>query len=198
MRETDWRALFVTHTEVVIDPAAPIESWPLNEVGRRRMAGFAEALAGRGVTAVWSSAERKAQDGAGIIAARLGLEPRIEPLLHENDRSSTGYIAPPEFWSVVGEFFARPDASVRGWETARAAQARIVLAVQRVLDAEPEGRVVIVSHGGVARLLASHLNGWPIGQDEDRPTHPGGGDWLPLADRPLRALARWRHVEDFG
>lgn len=193
-----WRALFVTHSEVVIDPTKPIESWPLSPVGRERMTRFAAALGGAGVTAVWSSAERKAVDGAEIIADRLGVAAKVEPRLHENDRSATGYIAPPEFWEVVAEFFAHPDRSVRGWETARDAQARIVSAVEAVLAAEPAGRVVIVAHGGVARLLTCHLQGWGIGQDEDRPPSVGGGDWLALADRPLRALGRWRPIEEFG
>ena len=37
--------LFVTHSEVVIDPDQPIPDWPLSEVGRARMVQFAEVLA---------------------------------------------------------------------------------------------------------------------------------------------------------
>lgn len=193
----DWRLLFVTHTEVVIDPNAPIESWPLSDLGRERMTRFAEALSGAGVTAVWSSAERKAMDGAEILGGRLGLAPRLDAGLGENDRSATGYIAPPEFWDVVRAFFAKPDESVRGWETARAAQARIVAAVERVLSAEPAGRVVVVSHGGVARLLSAHAQACPIGE-EDRPTHPGGGSYRMFGGEPLRPLGAWADIEAFG
>ncbi|HEX2561131.1 histidine phosphatase family protein [Phenylobacterium sp.] len=197
MGQADWRLLFVTHTEVVIDPQAAIESWPLSDVGRKRMNRFADALSGAGVTAVWSSAERKAVDGAQILAGRLGITPRVDAGLGENDRSATGYIAPPEFWDVVREFFARPDESVRGWESARAAQRRIVAAVDRVLAAEPAGRIVVVSHGGVARLLSAHLEGCAIGE-EDRPTHPGGGSCRLLGGEPLRPLGPWRDIEAFG
>jgi broad specificity phosphatase PhoE len=197
MTEADWRLLFVTHTEVVIDPDAPIESWPLSDLGRGRMTRFAEALSGAGVTAIWSSAERKAIDGAEILGRRLGLAPKVDAGLGENDRSATGYIAPPEFWEVVRTFFAEPDVSVRGWETARAAQARIVAAVGRVLSAEPTGRVVVVSHGGVARLLSAQVQGCAIGE-EDQPTNPGGGSYRPLGGEPLRPLGRWRDIEAFG
>jgi broad specificity phosphatase PhoE len=193
---TDWRLLFVTHTEVVIDPDAPIESWPLSDRGRERMTHLAEALSGAGVTAVWSSAERKAIDGAEILGRRLGLAPEVDAGLGENDRSATGYIAPPEFWDVVRAFFASPNDSVRGWETARDAQARIVAAVDHVLSAEPAGRVVIVSHGGVARLLSAHVQGCLIGE-EDRPTHPGGGSYRLLGGEPLRPLSGWRDIEAF-
>jgi broad specificity phosphatase PhoE len=191
--------LFVTHPEVVIDPEQPIPDWPLSDVGRERMAQFAEALAAGEipVSAVWSSDERKARDGAEIVAARLGLSPRIEPGLHENDRSSTGYLAPPEFWDVVEEFFARPDESIRGWETARRAQARIVSSVEQILSAETTpGLIVVVSHGGVGRLLTAHLQNVAIGL-EDRPGHPGGGCWIAIGREDRRLAGAWRNIEDY-
>lgn len=192
--------LFITHPEVVIDPAVPVPRWPLSEVGRARMEAFAEALAtaGEPVVAVWSSGEQKARDGAEIVAARLGLTPQVEPDLHENDRSATGYLAPPEFWEVVEEFFARPHESVRGWETAAHAQARIVDAVARVVAAEREpGLIVMVSHGGVGRLLTAHLQRVDIGA-EDRPGHPGGGCLLVIGRDGLTLERGWRDIEEHG
>lgn len=190
------RVVFITHPEVVIDPAAPVPDWPLSDVGRARMTRFAEALKGRRIAAVWSSAERKARDGAEILAERLGLAAQIDAGLGENDRSATGYIAPPEFWEVVTQFFDRPDESVRGWETARAAQTRIVQAVDRVLAATAGGGLIlVVSHGGVARLLMARLQGVEIGE-EDKPHLEGGGCWMAF-DRTTRTLAHgWRALED--
>lgn len=188
---------FVTHPEVVIDPAMPVPRWPLSEKGRRRMGLFiSEALAGRDVGAVWSSDEQKAMDGGAIVAESLGVAHEVDAELAENDRSSTGYIAPPEFWEVVDQFFARPDDSVRGWARARDEQDRIVRAVARVATAGPAGRdVVIVSHGGVGRLLAAHLQSVEIGQEET-PQHPGGGCWLEI-DRETLAITRsWTSTSD--
>lgn len=188
--------LFLTHPEVVIDPTMPIPRWPLSEAGRRRMALFIASLGRRDVTAVYSSDERKATDGAEMAAAALGVPHRIDPALGENERSSTGYIAPPEFWEVVEEFFGRPDQSVRGWETARAAQTRIVEAVQRLArEEETTGDLLIVSHGAVGRLLSAHLQGVEIGA-EDRPEHPGGGCWLELDRASLRIERSWQSVAD--
>jgi broad specificity phosphatase PhoE len=191
------RILFLTHPEVVIDPAIPVPDWPLSGVGRLRMGRFAKVLEARGgVTAVWSSRERKARDGAEILAARLGVPHRIAPDLGENDRSATGYLAPPEFWEVVEAFFGRPDESVRGWETARAAQARIVGAVNRLAAAEVTGGdIVVVSHGGVGRLLMALLQGVEIGE-EDPPPHPGGGCWMELGRGSLRVEATWQAIAD--
>ena len=191
------RILFVTHPEVVIDPAVPVPDWPLSGVGRLRMGRFAKALETRGgVTAAWSSRERKARDGAEILAARLGIPHRIDGDLGENDRSSTGYLAPPEFWDVVAEFFGCPDESVRGWETARAAQARIVGAVNRLaVEETTEGDIVVVSHGGVGRLLMALLQGLEIGE-EDAPGHPGGGCWIEIDRHSLAVMKTWQTIEN--
>ena len=190
------RIVFVTHPEVVIDPKVPIPEWPLSAVGRSRMERFAEALAERGVSAVWSSNEQKALDGAEIVAARLGLPHRTDTALGENDRSSTGYLPPPEFWEVVELFFGKPDESVRGWETARSAQARIVGAVDRLARREATGGdIVVVSHGGVGRLLMALLQGVEIGE-EDRPQHPSGGSWFEIDRDSLAVEQSWRDIAD--
>jgi broad specificity phosphatase PhoE len=188
--------IFLTHPEVVIDPAVPVPEWPLSPVGRRRMAWFGEIMSGRPVAAVWSSDERKALDGAEILAARLNVPHRVHPHLGENERSSTGYVAPPEFWEIVDAFFGHPDESIRGWETARAAQARIVGTIDQVVASESAiGDIVVVSHGGVGRLLCAHLQGVEIGT-EDRPSHSGGGCWMEF-DRATRLIVSpWRAIPD--
>ncbi|CAN7362073.1 phosphoglycerate mutase family protein [Phenylobacterium sp. LjRoot164] len=186
---------FLTHPEVVIDPAVPITRWPLSDVGRRRMGRFIEMLDGRGLAAVLSSDEQKALDGAEMIAAAQGVPHLIDPELGENDRESTGFLAPPEFWEVVEQFFSRPDESIRGWERARDAQARIVRAVERAVREAPAGDLAIVSHGGVGRLLAAHLDGVEIGQ-EARPEHPGGGCWLEVDRGQLTISRSWNSIAD--
>ena len=151
--------IFITHPEVVIDPAVPVPQWPLSPVGRRRMERFVEHPALREVRSIYSSTERKAGDGAEILAAHLRAPTATDEALGENDRSSTGYISPPEFWEVVDAFFSRPMESVRGWERACDAQARIVAAMQRIARTAPEGDVAVVAHGGVGSLLIAHLLG---------------------------------------
>ena len=187
--------IFVTHPEVVIDPLVPIPEWPLNETGRARMNRFAEALAGSGVSAVYASTERKAMDGGAIVAESLGLSYETDEELGENDRSATGYIAPPEFWDVVREFFGRPHESIRGWERAIDAQARIVEAVGRIARSEASGNVVVVSHGGVGCLLTAHLQKVEIGR-ESRPRHPGGGCFIVIDRASFTLTQDWRAIED--
>ena len=190
------RLVFITHPEVVIDPVVPVPEWPLSDLGRKRTERFAASLSGVPFAAIWSSAERKARDGAEILAGRLAVSHQIDCELGENDRSATGYIAPPVFWEVVEQFFGRPDESIRGWETARAAQARIVRAVDRVLGAtRADGLVLVVSHGGVGRLLMAKLQDLPIGR-ESRPPLEGGGCWMTIDRSTGRLGSGWRTLED--
>ena len=130
------------------------------------------------------------------MAERLQLSYATDEALSENDRSSTGYIAPPEFWEVVREFFGRPHESIRGWERAIDAQARIVNAVSRIArEDQTSGDIVIVSHGGVGCLLTAHLQRVAIGQ-ESRPRHPGGGCFIVIDRASFTLTQDWRAIED--
>jgi broad specificity phosphatase PhoE len=160
------------------------------------MERFAGLLAGRDVSAIHASTERKAMDGAAIVAERLGLSYETGEDLGENDRSATGFIAPPEFWDVVREFFGRPHESIRGWERAVDAQTRIVNAVDRILrEDETTGDIVVVSHGAVGCLLTAHLQKAEIGK-ESRPQHPGGGCFIVIDRNSFTLTQDWRAIED--
>ncbi|MCA5924252.1 histidine phosphatase family protein [Curtobacterium oceanosedimentum] len=179
---------FLTHAEVVVDPAVPIGSWGLSPEGRCR-AAQAPALAwGPGDRRIVSSTERKAVETAEVLGAAVGTPVDRDPLLGEIDRSATGYLPPAAFDAVVDAFFAEPERSVRGWERAVDAQARIVRAVRAHCAA---GDVTIVSHGAVGALLLAHLRGVPITRALDQPgmgsvfsfdatAWQATGDWIRL------------------
>ncbi len=79
-----------------------------------------------------SSGERKAIETAEILATASGATVEIIEAMHENDRSATGFLAPPEFEKAADWFFAHPHESFKGWERAIDAQARIVSHVEAV------------------------------------------------------------------
>ncbi len=169
------RAFFITHPNVVVSREVPVPDWPLSDVGVRRMhSGLAQPWIGQ-VSAVYCSTERKARDAASLIAQHLKLPISQLKDLGENDRSSTGFLPPPEFERVADRFFADPDNSVRGWETARSAQARIVRAVGRIVESDDtKGCIAIVSHGAVGTLLYCHLARSEIHRRYDQPANAGG------------------------
>jgi broad specificity phosphatase PhoE len=183
------RVLFITHPEVRVDPSVPVPEWELSPRGRERMRAFAEGDEVRGVRALWSSRERKAVEAAAIAGERLDLRPRELEQLGEHDRSATGYLPPELFAPAVEAFFAHPLLSHRGWETAAAAQERIVDALETVLARSPQGDVAIVSHGGVGTLLLCHLKGTRIHRAEDQ---PGQGSWFAFDRDARRVLCGWR------
>ena len=124
---------YLTHPQVNIEPAVPVPSWGLSEVGRTRTQILANAGSLAGTTQVVCSGERKAMETAGIIAAKLNVSVEVREAMHENDRSATGFLAPDEFETVANRFFAQPLVSIRGWERAIDAQLRIVREVELVL-----------------------------------------------------------------
>ena len=60
---------FITHPEVIIDPAVPVPDWPLSPVGIRRMRLAMERPLFAAVRSVFCSAGRKATDAASIMAS---------------------------------------------------------------------------------------------------------------------------------
>jgi broad specificity phosphatase PhoE len=131
------------------------------------------------VEAIYCSTEQKAIDGAVILSAATGVPFHLVAALGENDRSATGYLPPAEFEATVVTFFAHPSVSVRGWERAEVAQARIVRAVTDIAHAASgAGPIVVVSHGGVGALLLCHLQGQPISRTAEQPGKSGGNYFL--------------------
>jgi broad specificity phosphatase PhoE len=183
------RVWYISHPAVVVDPATPVPRWSLKPEGRAVMAAFADRPDLAGIRSIWSSDETKAIEAAAILGERLGLAATIVADSHENDRSATGFMPPPEFERAADAFFARPEDSFRGWERAVDAQARIAAAYGRILSAAPEGDVAIVGHGGVGTLLWCRLAGMDIDRRHDQTAQ--GSYWCAPRDggRPLHG---WR------
>ncbi|WP_342234968.1 histidine phosphatase family protein [Inquilinus sp. OTU3971] len=185
----------ITHPDVLIDPAVPVSDWPLSERGRSRMRAVLEQPWAPRLRSLFCSTERKARDGAAILAEGLGLPVTELETLSENDRSSTGYLPKLEFEAMADAFFARPQESVRGWERAADAQRRIVAAVDEVLRRAPaEGDIAIISHGGVGALLLCHLQGRPISRAADQPAGQGGHHYAFTAEN-RRLLHGWQPID---
>lgn len=185
---------FVTHAQVAIDPAVPVPEWPLSPAGRARHLAFNGREFIKDITALYCSAEQKALDGAEILAEATGLTPIIREALGENDRSSTGFLPPPEFQATADLFFAHPEQSIRGWERAIDAQRRVVEAVTEILAEDASaGHIAIVSHGGVGTLLLCHLTGSPISREMDQPGS-GGGNYFAFERATRSVLHGWRDI----
>lgn len=185
---------FITHPEVVVDPHVPVTQWNLSPLGTMRVRRMLEQDWVSRIGCIASSSERKAAEMAEILSAHLALPYTFHADLGENDRSATGYLPREEFEVTADLFFAHPDRSVRGWETARAAQLRIARAIDRVLDEAPAGDVAVIAHGGVGALLMCHLKGIAISRTEDQPGS-GGGNFFVFRGRERILVQGWRPID---
>ena len=187
--------IYIAHPDVVKDPRVPVPRWPLSARGRARMAQMLSRPWVRAVGAVFCSDEQKALDGAAILANFLGIEYTIVPELGEVDRSSTGWLPEEEHAEAARRLFERPDERVRGWETARQAQDRIVRAVDRVIDLhDGRGDIAIMAHGAVGTFLLCHLKGVPISMAEAQPGRDGG-HYFRFEAGTGRLLEGWTRID---
>lgn len=186
---------FISHPDVEISASVPVPQWPLSDIGKARMNKLLGRSWVRDLTSVYSSNENKAMDGAKILGDHTGLTYTTMEELGENDRSSTGFLEPAEFEATADTFFSSPDTSIRGWETASAAQTRIVNALARIdREDETEGAVGIVSHGAVGTLLYCYLAEQPIDRKWDQPGQ-GGGNFLTLSLGPEPTCTWWEPID---
>jgi len=119
---------------------------PLNDAGRAQARELAEGLVGERLEAIYSSDLRRAYETAEIAGAHLGVPVTSDPDLREIDVGS---------WSGL----TREQLEGRVWdgETTDAHADRVLRVVRRIIELHPEGRVLIVTHGGSLRRLFEQI-----------------------------------------
>ncbi|MFF5989763.1 histidine phosphatase family protein [Prauserella flavalba] len=139
---------------------------PLTELGRRQADALAEQLAGEPVAAVYASQATRAQQTAAPLASSLALDLQVVEGIHEiqvgelEDRGDTEALE--RYFGTVGPW-TRGDLSpaMPGGESGRDVYDRFVTAVgdlrAKHVEVDPDGVVVVVSHGGAIRLGAEWL-----------------------------------------
>lgn len=134
--------------------------------GHRQTAAAVDWFAALRPTAVVSSAMLRATQTAAPIAAALGVPHQIEPLLHERRVGPLARMpraeADPIWDETVRRWLAGDTAySFPDMESFDELRDRTLPAFNRVAAAHPGGRVVIVCHGVVCKvLLLSLLRGY--------------------------------------
>ncbi|WET79842.1 histidine phosphatase family protein [Amycolatopsis sp. QT-25] len=141
---------------------------PLTELGREQARDLVKRLAGEPIVAVYASQAVRAQQTAAPLAAELGFEVQVLDGVHEvaagdlegkTDKDSiTTYMSVVRRWTL-GEL----DPPIPGGETGAQVRVRMLDAVARLRakheQADPDGTVVLVSHGGAIRLGGEWLAG---------------------------------------
>lgn len=186
---------YVTHPQVSVDPAVPVPRWGLSARGRERAVAAAACRWLDPIGRIVASEETKAIETAEILARRCGLAVDVRPDLHENDRSATGFLPPPDFEATADRFFAEPDMSIRGWERAADVAARMERALGAILaEGAVDGDLLLVGHGAAGTLLWCRLCGLAIDRRHDQ--QGGGGRRWSYDLAAGRPLAPWRLFEE--
>ncbi len=156
----------------------------LGEHGKRQSLAAAEWFAGLRPTVVVSSAMVRAYDTAAAIAAVCGVPHHVEPHLHERRvgplSGKSRAEADPIWDETIRRWLAGDTAyAYPGMESFDELQARTVPAFERVVKSFPGGRVLIVCHGVVCKvLLVSLLDG------------KGPADWVNIGRVPNLAVSQ--------
>ncbi|RZS45213.1 putative phosphoglycerate mutase [Herbihabitans rhizosphaerae] len=162
------RLMLVRHGETesnlrrALDSAPP--GPPLTPEGRRQADALADRLAADPVVAIYASTATRAQQTAEPVAKAHGLPVEIIDGVHEvfvgDLEGRTDSEARDEFYDVFKAWAAGDlERSMPGGESAARIRERYLTAIDQILERHPGGHVVVVSHGGVIRLVAQWLAG---------------------------------------
>lgn len=136
----------------------------LSDTGVRQAEALAAWFRKRQPTAVVSSGMRRAIDTAAPVARTCRVSHSLEPDLHERRigvLSGTEYRLDAGPWpETVREWTAGNTAyTTPGAESFDDIAARCLPAIQRIADAHPGGRVAVVAHGVVCKVLLLRMLG---------------------------------------
>ena len=147
--QTAWNAdsRIQGHTDIALD-----------DVGRWQAGRLAVALADEPLHAVYSSDLSRARQTAAPLAARVGLELRIDAGLRERgfgDFEGLSFAQIEQRWPAQAARWRRrePDFGPNDGEMLREFRARVVAAVERLARAHRGECIALVTHGGVLDLL---------------------------------------------
>jgi broad specificity phosphatase PhoE len=154
--ESDWNAAnrFQGHSDR-----------PLTELGREQAHALADLVAAEHVEAIYSSPLIRALETARIVAARTGLDVTTRDDLREVDTGSWSGLSRAEVKERFPEGFERWISGGSGWEdgeTYDEMATRVLKGLRDIAAAHPEGRVLVVSHGGPIRAIQAAANGMDI------------------------------------
>jgi broad specificity phosphatase PhoE len=132
---------------------------PLSERGRSQARDAVWRIAALEAEALYSSNLRRAHETALILGRRIGLEPRVEPRLREFNVGVWSGLTKPEIeqrWPGQYARFSFRELDFRpgGGESPRELMARVHEALDEIAHRHAGQRVLLVSHGGVAKSLS--------------------------------------------
>jgi broad specificity phosphatase PhoE len=138
---------------------------PLTERGRQQAHALADLVASEKIDAVYTSPLSRARETAEIVAVCAGLQPVALPELREVDTGSWSGLSRADVEARFPEGFTRWRAGGSGWEdgeTYEEMAQRVIGALRTIAENHPDGRVLVISHGGPIRAIHAAAEGVAI------------------------------------
>lgn len=182
--ETDWNA------------GGILQGWidvPINAKGRRQARDMAAHFQGMGFKRVWSSPLIRALETAQIIGGRLGLAaPRCHDGLMERNFGIFQGIPKIELAElnpmICQQIVTRnPACHFEEGETMDEFADRILAALVDIGRAQPDQRILLITHGWVIDVITRHVRGLP--RSTILHTKPKNGEslWLTVSGESITA-----------
>ena len=133
---------------------------PLSEQGQAQAARLADRFRGDAVTALYTSPLQRALNTAERVAQATGLPVRVDDRLKEHNLGLfTGHIWADivEQYPEFAKAWMEQALDMPGGEKHTALRARAAGVVEDIVAQHAEGRVVVVSHGGLLGEYLAHL-----------------------------------------
>lgn len=142
---------------------------PLNENGRAQAHALAQQLHGHQFAGVYASDLERAKETAEIIATIFHLPVTIDPRLREIDQGEWEGQLVDDIKAHYAELWQQrtvDPASIRppGGETVGEVAERVHALLDDIVNAYPNGSVLIVSHGLALATAICEVRGIPVGQ----------------------------------
>jgi broad specificity phosphatase PhoE len=138
---------------------------PLTERGRKQARALADLVGAEKIDAVYTSPLSRARETAEIVAARAGLEAVALPELREVDTGSWSGLSRADVETRFPEGFARWRSGGSGWEDGESYDEmaeQVIGALRKIAEDHPDGRVLVISHGGPIRAIHAAAEGLAI------------------------------------
>jgi broad specificity phosphatase PhoE len=138
---------------------------PLTERGREQAHALADLVGAEKINAVYTSPLSRARETAEIVAARVGLKVVALPELREVDTGSWSGLSRADVEARFPEGFAHWSSGGSAWENGESYDEmaeRVIGALRKIAEDHPDGRVLVVSHGGPIRAIHAAAEGLAI------------------------------------
>lgn len=173
---------------------------PMNETGLRQTRALARRMAAMELDVLYASDLNRAQTCARLIAG--GRTVVLDPRLREVDVGRVVSLTDeqiaqrePAFWAAFQA--DRNSTPFPGGESAYAVQKRGLEVFATIHERYPQGRVAVVTHGGLITMLVADLLGIPLSERRRLVSNNCGltvVEWA-LAHRRLRSFNDTGHLE---